>query len=101
MEITGKVVPDAIDTYAPDTRCCGTAAGGGRRPVSGDERDKVVLSPRAREIQEAGQQALSAPEVRADKVHRIRQQLSAGTYTVHGGKIALSMITESIINQKA
>ena len=101
MEITGKPVSDAIDAYAPGT-VAGTATSGRRqRAASGGSADKVVLSPKAREIQDASQRAASLPDVREDKVHQIRRQLAAGTYSIDGRKIAFKMMQESVFNQKA
>ena len=101
MEITGKPISDAIDTYTPATTATTKASGHRREPADGNSADKVVLSPRAREIQDARQQVESLPDVRKDKVHRIRRQIAAGTYSVNGDEIAFKMIKESVFNQMA
>jgi negative regulator of flagellin synthesis FlgM len=101
MEITGKPISDAIDTYTPTTTVTTGAADRRRQPAGENSADKVVLSPRAREIQDARQRAESLPDVRKDKVHRIRRQLAAGTYSVNGDEIAFKMMKESVFNQMA
>jgi flagellar biosynthesis anti-sigma factor FlgM len=56
--------------------------------------DKVVLSPRARQIQEATSQLQAIPDVAEEKVARIRSEVEGGTYRVDGGKIAEKMLQE-------
>ena len=101
MEITGKPISDPIDSYTPATAATSVAADRRRQPAAGNSADKVVLSPRAREIQDARQRAESLPDVRKDKVHRLRRQLATGTYSVNGDEIAFKMMKESVFNQMA
>ncbi len=101
MEINGKPISDAIDSYTPSTPATAGAAGHRRRPAAPSGGDKVVLSPKAREIHDARQQVESLPDVRKETVHRIRRQMAAGTYSVNGDGIAFKMITESVFNQMA
>ena len=100
MKITGKPVSEAIDIYTPEPRSSASATGR-RRQAPGSSADKVVLSPKAKEINDARQRAASMPDVREEKVHEIRQQITTGTYTVNAGKIAFNMIKDSIFNQMA
>jgi len=44
--------------------------------------DEVALSRGARELQKAKQVALDAPDIRADRVAQLRQQIRDGTYYV-------------------
>ena len=62
--------------------------------------DKVVLSPRAREIHDAKMKLMDIPDIRKDKVSRIRHQIDSGTYLIKGDKIAFRMIKESVLNQR-
>jgi flagellar biosynthesis anti-sigma factor FlgM len=101
MEITGKPVSDAIDAYAPGTVANTAASERRQRAATGGSTDKVVLSPKAREIQDAHQRAATLPDVREDNVHQIRRRLAAGTYSIDGNKIAFKMLQESVFNQKA
>jgi len=61
--------------------------------------DKVVLSPRAKEIQEAKTNLSKLPEIQAEKVARIKKNIEEGTYQVDGNKIAAKMIKESLLNK--
>ena len=101
MEIIGKPVSEAIDVYAPEPRSNAPATGRRRQPTPGSSTDKVVLSPKAKEINDARQLEAAIPDVREGKVQQVRQRITAGTYSVNAGKIAFNMIKESVFNQMA
>ena len=58
--------------------------------------DKVVLSPKAREIQEAKKLLNSLPDIREEKVTHLKKQIKSGTYQIKGEKIAVKMLKESL-----
>ena len=60
--------------------------------------DKVVLSPKAREIQETKKLLNSFPDIREDKVAHLKEQIGNGTYQIEGNKIAVKMLKESLFN---
>ncbi len=60
--------------------------------------DSVVLSQEARELQAAQKAMASVPEVRSEKIARIKEQLRSGTYHSDPAKIATGMIKESLVN---
>lgn len=61
--------------------------------------DKVQLSQRALELQHAQQMLLEIPDVRADKVEKVRSAVNEGTYQVSGISVARSMLRETFENQ--
>ncbi len=72
-------------------------------PASGRERsaaagageaDRLVLSPRAREIQRLRSELLRWPEVRKDKVYSLRAKIAAGSYQVKAEEVAEKMLAE-------
>lgn len=63
------------------------------------DKDKVILSPGAREVREALQRVADEPDTRAEKVAAIREQIESGVYHFDGRKIALKMISEHLIDQ--
>ncbi|HQL00892.1 MAG TPA: flagellar biosynthesis anti-sigma factor FlgM [Smithellaceae bacterium] len=60
--------------------------------------EKVDLSTRAREIQQAKVEIARLPDVREEKVQEIKSQVDNGTYNVSGEQIANKMVGESIID---
>jgi flagellar biosynthesis anti-sigma factor FlgM len=75
----------------------------GKAPPAGNFN--VELSPKAREMNEAHKKALeiarATPDVREDKVARIKAQVAAGTYQVDGAKVADGMMREAILDHLA
>ena len=71
------------------------AANTGRERVS---TDKVVLSPKARELQDAKTELAGVPDVDTRRVAHIKLEIEQGTYRVDGGKIAERMLGEMRLN---
>ena len=63
------------------------------------EEDKVVLSQEAKKIQEAKKLMDSIPDIREEKVAKIKAQIENGTYQVEEKKLAAKMIKESLLNK--
>ena len=61
--------------------------------------DKVVLSPKAREIQAARKQLDALPDGDATRVEALRHSVDKGVYKIDGRQIAERMLRESILNQ--
>ena len=64
-----------------------TGAGAVERPAA-----KVELSNRSRELHEALQAANEAPDVRREKVERVRRAVSEGRYEIDPQQIARRML---------
>jgi negative regulator of flagellin synthesis FlgM len=62
-------------------------------------KDEVVLSPEAKQIQQAKELIASLPDIREEKVAEIRARIEAGEYQIDGEKIAEKMIEESLLNE--
>ena len=60
--------------------------------------EKVDLSTKAKDIQQARTALNSTPDVREAKVQEIKTQVDMGTYNVNAGKIADKMVNESIVD---
>jgi len=63
------------------------------------KEDKVVLSPKAKEVQEATKLIKELPDIREEKVAKLKEQVDQGTYRVDGKKIAFKMLKESILDE--
>jgi len=92
-----------MDAYVKSARKNGrtTASGTTAKAAGGAGQDKVAISQQAMEMRRASDIAAGLPEVRQEKVAEIRQQISPGTYSVNGEKIAMNMIKESLITPVA
>jgi negative regulator of flagellin synthesis FlgM len=65
----------------------------------GISKDKVELSPEAKQIQRAKELIDSLPDIREEKVAEIRARIEAGEYQIDGEKIASKMIEEALLNE--
>jgi negative regulator of flagellin synthesis FlgM len=64
------------------------------------EEDNVVLSPKAREVQEAKKVLNTLPDIREELVARIKNEINEGTYKIEGKKLAAKMIKESLLKDQ-
>ena len=101
MEITGGNPFAKIDSYVRQVRRDKSGSDAASNSSSGEvlSGDRVELSPKAKEMQEAKRILGSIPDIREEKVAQIRKQIAEGTYQVDSQKIAEKMVTESLINQ--
>jgi negative regulator of flagellin synthesis FlgM len=101
MQINDSNVHIKFEAYAQKSR--ETAGAPERTPSpSGDASpvDKVVLSPKAREIQDARRQLDTVPDVDASRVEALRFKVETGVYQIDGGQIAERMLQEMTLNHK-
>jgi len=100
MEITGKGPGISLEAYVTQIKDNKAAAAVGEASAAAPaaQQDKVVLSPEAREVQEAKRQLEAVPDIRTEKVAELRQRIESGTYQVEGDRVAVRMISESLVN---
>lgn len=80
--------PDPVQPVVPGS--AGGAAGAGAVPAAG--RDRVDLSPEAAAVQRLVEEARQLPEVRADRVEALREQIARGEYRVDPQLVAERML---------
>ena len=99
MKINDSNVHINFEAYAQKSR---DVSGGQEQTAStsGETNpvDKVVLSPKAREIQEARKLLDEVPDVDEPKVARIRLQLETGVYKIDGSQIAERLMRDMSLN---
>jgi len=100
MEIMEKNPFVRLDAYIKNANDTAPSAGKGKEKSGGVAReDNVILSPRAKAIQEAKQLLDAVPDVREERIAEIKKQIEAGTYQVDAGKVAAKMVEESLLNE--
>ena len=60
--------------------------------------DTLNISDAAKEIQEVRKELDSLPEVRAEKVAELKNQIENGTYEIKSEEIAEKMIKDALLN---
>ena len=103
MEITGKKPHNSLDNLIKNIDARKRLKPGIHQPAPATQvdGDKVELSAQAKQIQAASKLAKSFPEVREDKVARIRNQIETGTYEIDTGKIAAAMLKEAFSDESS
>ena len=98
MEINGNqgIGIDAYVNQVQDKNKVGTPDNPAEK--KGVKADTVVISDAAKKVQEARRQLDDIPDVREDKVSRLRSQIQNGTYEIDADKLAGKMIKESLLN---
>ena len=103
MEISNnKNHPISIDTYVNQvnnkTNSRSVSEQSGKPAV---KTDTVEISNTAKKIQEAKSQLDTIPDIREEKVAKIKSQIENGTYEINADKIASSMIRDTLLNELA
>jgi negative regulator of flagellin synthesis FlgM len=100
MEITNKNQGISIDAYVKQVQVQPKTNPADEKDAQaqGLKTDTVVISDTAKRIQEAQKQIQTIPDVRADKVAELRNQIENGTYEIKADAIAGNMIKESLLN---
>lgn len=72
------------------TNAQGTEKGSGEKTSA----EKVLLSSKGRDISKINEIIKSSPDIRTEKVERIKNEIAKGTYSVDGKKIAEKILKE-------
>ncbi len=92
MKITDTSIPSKIVSLS-EKRIAESPSD--TKPPS-NRSDRVTLSPRAREFNEARRTLAGIPDVRADKVDAVKNRIADGSYRIDSEKIAAKMIREAL-----
>jgi len=100
MKITGENPFVKLDAYVKNIKQKGKVDASSEHG-SGEiiKEDNVVLSPEAKEIQEAKRVLDSLPDVREEKVREIKRQVENGTYRIEEKKIAAKIVRDSLLDE--
>ena len=93
FRIKGKTVQDRIkigDKTAKSKSLDGTPSTGGS--------EQIAISSKAKDIQKATKAINAAPDIRIEKVNRIKEQIANGSYRVSSEQLA-EKILENIITE--
>lgn len=74
------------------------SAQAGRVKPNTIKTDTVSLTEQGQKVQTAVQQARLVPEIREDRVMRLKRQIEEGAYRVKGDQIAANLIDETVEN---
>lgn len=99
MKVHDNSVHINFEAYAQKTRDASGAQDRAAAPTGESAPvDKVVLSPKAREIQEARKLLDEVPDVNEPRVNELRLEVETGVYQIDGSRIAERMLREMTLN---
>ncbi|MZG29888.1 MAG: flagellar biosynthesis anti-sigma factor FlgM [Nitrospinae bacterium] len=93
FRIKGKTIQDRVKV---GDKSATTKSQGAASPASGSEQ--IAISSKAKDIQKVTEAVNTAPEIRTDKVERIKNQIADGSYSVPTDQIA-EKVLENIISE--
>ncbi|MBP8626843.1 MAG: flagellar biosynthesis anti-sigma factor FlgM [Syntrophorhabdales bacterium] len=98
MKITNTNQPNNLETIIKSLE--NKPAKGTATDARGSKEttDKVELSKKSQDVERLVQKTKAIPEVRQDKVERIREAIKSETYNVKGELIAKSLLKSSILD---
>lgn len=100
MEITDKNNSVNLDAYIKNVEDKRKADNSKQTSKAVFEEDKVVLSPKAKEVRYAKEALKNIPDIRQEEVARVKNEIKEGTYKIEGKKIAAKMIRESLLRDQ-
>jgi len=79
-----------------EAEAAGQAQTGKTEKANQTGADNVELSSRAREVQQAAALAKAAPDVRAERVAALKQQVASGKYQVDSMEVATKVVMDAL-----
>ena len=102
MKVTDFVAGTKASLYAENTAAAKDKETKAKEKTAanGPAGDRVEISPRSREIARVQELVQTAPEMRVEKVARLKSEYEAGTYNVQSEKVANALLA-SVLTDKA
>jgi negative regulator of flagellin synthesis FlgM len=95
FRLKNKIIQDRAKVSSKESSGKGESSESSSK--AGGSSEQIVLSSKAKDIQRAQEAVRAAPDIRTDKVNRIKQELSDGTYKVNTRDVAEKML-KNILN---
>ena len=96
MKITDQVQPGLSQVNDSGTASRAGDGKGKAKKTGGSSSDQVVLSSNSKLAGKASQIVEGTPDIRVEKVKRLKEQIESGTYHVDSTKVADKMVEEHL-----
>ncbi len=93
LRIKNKIVQENSKVKAPAKNSDSGVEGAGQAPGSSDQ---TAFSSKAKTIQSASEAAKNAPEIRFEKVNRIKKEIADGNFHVDRNDLAEAILKDII-----
>jgi len=91
---TNETTANLVDAYRTADNIKKETKTGGTFP----QNEKIELSSDVKDFNQIKKALDNIPDIREDKVQKIKKQINEGTYNVSGEKIAEKMVSESLLD---
>jgi negative regulator of flagellin synthesis FlgM len=99
IRIKGKAIQDQIKVTGKESAKTGATGGSsGAKGTHGSEH--IALSSQAKDIQKAHEAIKSSPDIRVDKVERIKTEIAEGYFHVDSHELAEKILKDVIAESK-
>ena len=98
MKIHGDKPYLPVDPSHQTGAAAPTAKKAGQSQEPSTSEDRVDLSPKAKEMQQAAQALADTPEVREAKVAELKRAVDSGAYNVNAEQIAEKMVKDTLLD---
>lgn len=95
MIVSTNIIQNAAKVYGDQGKLSQTVKNDKTKTVATQSPDEVILSTNAQEFGGMISKLQSLPDVRADKVNALSDQVAQGSYHVDAYEIASSMLSRS------
>ncbi len=99
MKITNTNQSNALETIIKSTENKPAKAAAQDAKTGRDITDKVELSKKSQEVERLVQKTKTIPEIRQDKVEKIKEAIKSETYNVRGELVAKSLLKSNILDE--
>lgn len=99
MKITNTNQPNALETIIKSLENRPQKGAVAEQKNKQEIYDKVDLSTKRQEVQKLVEKAKAIPEVRLEKVEKIKEAIKSETYNVKGELVAKSILKSNILDE--
>ena len=96
ISIRNKIAQQKIKTKEGGSKPSQQSTGAPANPGASRASEQIVLSIKAKNIQKAQETAKSSPDIRTEKVSRIKKEIADGTFKVESDVLARKILEDII-----
>ncbi|MCX8111075.1 MAG: flagellar biosynthesis anti-sigma factor FlgM [Syntrophorhabdaceae bacterium] len=99
MKITNTNQSNALETIIKSTENKPARGTAKDAKTEKDITDRVELSKKSQEVEKLVQKTKAIPDIRQDKVEKIKEAIKSETYNVRGELVAKSLLKSNILDE--
>lgn len=100
LRLKNKIIQDRAKVSGKEAASKGDSTDSASKSAGGGSSEQIVLSSKAKDIQKAHEVIRATPDVRVDKVNKIKQDIADGKYNVKTQDIADKLLKQILTDSK-